>query len=274
MNVDANEAARIRREEPFYSARDRNAFRERVRKIFTALIVIVIGLLFLFICGAIFFRVKIVTVRGANKVDPNGIVLTGGIRKDDNLFAVDRADIRRAIMDEYPYIGDVEIKRTIPSTIEIIVREEDAVYVTELCGEYFVLSEDLRVLEKSGDKEYIDSFSPALIRTKIPECIYAVVGEEIVFSNPSIGTYARDMLAELGQSELFRGFTALDFSSRYHITVTYRDQWRIYVGSSDDLLTKLTFARLMMETFDESQSGEIDAHDITLGSVLLDGVGS
>ncbi len=273
MNANSKEAARIRREQPFYKVQDKQINRDRLRKAVTALIVVLLGGLFLFLCGAIFLRVRVVTVRGASKVDPARVVEVGGIKKDDNLFAVDRADIRAAIMEEFPYIADVEIKRTIPSTIELVVKEDEAVYYTEFCGEYFVLSDKLRVLEKTSDKDYIDAFSPRLISAKIPDCVYAVVGEEIVFSNDSTFSYAQEMLSALGASDLFDGFTALDFSSRFHITVTYKDRWRIYVGSAADLPTKLTFARMMMESFDETQSGEIDAHDITLGSVLLDGIG-
>ena len=42
------------------------------------------------------------------------------------------------------------------------------------------------------------------------------------------------------------------------------------MGDNTETEMKLTFAMLMIDKFEPEQSGEVDVHDITVGSVILD----
>jgi len=249
--------------------KEKNRIKGILRRVFYCAVAMVLFFVFIIGCGAIFLRVERVNVVGTRRVDPRGIVEVSGIKAKDNLYAVDRADIAAAVMDRFPYISHVHVGRRLPTTLQIEVTEDRPIYYTEICGEYFILSNTMRVLEKTEDIAYIETFEPKLKQLKIPDCIYAVVGEEIVFSNPNVSEYGRELLLKLELAELFDSLTEIDFSSRFSIYVTYGDRWRIYLGDSGDVDTKLTFARMMIETFDEEQSGEVDAHDVSVGSVIL-----
>ncbi len=238
-------------------------------RVFYIAVAIILFTVFIIGCGAIFLRVERVNVVGARRVDPHGIVDASGIQAKDNLYGVDRADIAAAVMERFPYISDVHVSRLLPTTLQIEVSEDRPIYYTSICGEYFVLSSTMRVLEKTADFAYIETFEPALKHLLIPDCIYAVVGEEIVFANRSVSVYAKELLVKLEIAEMFDQLTEIDFSKRFSIYVTYCDRWRIYLGDSGDIDTKLTFAGMMIETFDEEQSGEVDAHDVSVGSVIL-----
>ena len=69
---------------------------------------------------------------------------------------------------------------------------------------------------------------------------------------------------------LFSEDKVLSISSKYNIYVTYQDRFRIYLGDNSETEMKLTFAKLMINEFKPEQSGTVDAHDITVGSVILD----
>lgn len=259
----------ITNDEPLEKLKEILRFKAIMRRVFYVAVSVILALILIIGIGAIFMRVKRINVVGMRKVDPYAIVDASGVRADENLYAVDRADIRRAIMDEFPYISDVKVKRLLPTTLQLEVTEDEAVYYTEICGEYFVLSDKLRVLEKTTDFSYVDSFEPALKIMKIPDCIYAVVGDPIVFTNENVTEYAEDLLVRLGVTNQFDKVTEVDFSRRFNIYITLDGRWRIFVGDSGDLETKLTFAGMMIETFDETQAGEVDAHDVSVGSVIL-----
>ena len=64
--------------------------------------------------------------------------------------------------------------------------------------------------------------------------------------------------------------TEIDISSKYNIYVTYEDRFRVYLGDNTETDMKLTFAELMIKEFEPTQRGSVDAHDITMGSVIVD----
>lgn len=255
----------------FERLKEKNRIKTIMRRVFYCAISLFLCVIFIIGCGAVFLRVKKINVVGTRKTDPMGVVDASGVKADENLYAIGRAEIKTDIMESYPYISDVRVERLLPSTLQFVVTEDKALYYTEICGEYFVLSSSLRVLEKTEDKSYVASFDPALKKIKIPTCIYAVVGDEIIFANKNVIEYSKNLIFELEIAELYDDITSIDFSSRFNIYVMYKNRWNIYLGDKSDLNTKLTFARMMIDSFDEGSSGEIDAHDVTIGSVVLTG---
>lgn len=252
----------------FEKLKSRNRRKKILRRIgllFSALLMILIVVVG---CMALFLKIEYINVTGNTLYSSEDIINESGISVGMNLYAINKKTSEASIMSSYPYVGDVTIRQTLPSTVTLRITEEPPKYYTEIYGEYFVLSTAFRVLERSEDLEYIRSKN--LLPIMLPDVKSAIVGEKVGFkSEVSLG-YLEEFLKAVEACEVSKRLTSIDVSSKYNIYVTLEDRFRIYLGTSSDAETKLVFAEMIINTFDADKSGEVDAHDITLGSVILD----
>ena len=77
--------------------------------------------------ATVFFRVEVVAVTGNSRYTQEEIAAAAGIQTGDNLFAMNKYKIAEILRQSLPYIGEVSIRRSLPSTIVITVTEWDAV---------------------------------------------------------------------------------------------------------------------------------------------------
>lgn len=96
------------------------------------------GLLFKVLCllalvvaltagATVFFRVEVVSVEGNHRYSREEIVEVAGIQQGDNLYAWNKFRVADQLLQSLPYIGEVSIRRVLPSTVVITVSEWDAV---------------------------------------------------------------------------------------------------------------------------------------------------
>lgn len=77
--------------------------------------------------ATVFFRVETVTVTGNQRYTREEIIAASGIQTGDNLYALNKVRIDRKIRTRLPYVGELSINRSLPSTILINVTEWEAV---------------------------------------------------------------------------------------------------------------------------------------------------
>ncbi len=77
--------------------------------------------------ATVFFRVEQVVVTGNSRYTQEEIVEVTGIEQGDNLYGWNKFAIAQRLRQTLPYIGEVTIRRALPSTILITVVEWDAV---------------------------------------------------------------------------------------------------------------------------------------------------
>ena len=239
------------------------------RRINYILISIVLCFVFIIVCMALFLKIESIKVVGNERYSEEQIVTSSGISVGQNLYAINKKSAKGLIMSDYPYINEVVIRRTLPSTLTFRITEEIPIYYTEICGEYFVLSSTLRVLEKSEENPNLDR-EDKLVLLLLSDVKSAVVGQEIEFTKQLAFDYISTFIKNVTEHEIATELTEIDISAKYNIYVTYQNRFRVYLGDNSETEMKLTFAKLMINEFNPEQSGTIDAHDITVGSVILD----
>ena len=77
--------------------------------------------------ATVFFRVEQVVVTGNSRYTQDEIVQVTGIEKGDNLYSWNKFSIAQRLRETLPYIGEVSIRRALPSTVIITVVEWEAV---------------------------------------------------------------------------------------------------------------------------------------------------
>ncbi len=109
---------------------DRGRKRRRNRGRFGPLfkLLCVAALLVALTAGAtVFFRVEHIIVDGNARYTQEEVVAASGIQLGDNLYGLNKLKIDSGIRAALPYIGDLTIRRALPSTIVITITEWEAV---------------------------------------------------------------------------------------------------------------------------------------------------
>ncbi len=233
----------------FLKLRSKNRRREIGRKIFYVAVGASLTALIAVICIIVFFGLKKVEIQGNNRYTEEQILEACGFSASDNLFGVDLKKIEKQIIKKYPYISNVTFKRVLPSTLIIKVTEDAPSYCAEVYGDYFLLSSDLRVISKHDIYEDIEVLDMSVIYLKLPQVERAVQGERIVFDKSSNYGHIMEFLTLLRKHEIYNRTDCIDASDRYHL-VLYTDgsRYKIDIGTSDNLDTKIKFVKKVIET--------------------------
>ena len=107
---------------------------------------------FFAVCVLVFFNVGEIELIGLERCDETAVRAALGVSPGDNLFSFRAGDVESALKKAFPYIGSVEVTRGFPTTLTVTVQEEIPVTYVEQYGEYFILSRELKVLERRADK--------------------------------------------------------------------------------------------------------------------------
>ena len=235
----------------FLKLRTKNKRKEVGRKIFYVVIGAALTALIAVVCIVVFFGLKKVEIRGNSRYTEKQILDACGFSPSDNLFGVDLKKTERNIIKKYPYISKVTFKRVLPSTLIVSVTEDAPSYCAEIYGDYFLLSEDLRIISKHDIYEDIEVLDMPVIYLKLPQVERAVQGERIVFDKNSNYDHLIEFLSELREQEIYNRTDCIDARDRYHIAL-YTDggKYKIVVGTLDNLDTKLKFVKNVIATYD------------------------
>ena len=84
--------------------------------------------------ATVFFQVETVAVTGNSRYSQEEIIKATGIQTGDNLFHMNKYQIAHQVLQGLPYVEELTIRRALPSTIVITVKEWDAVARVEAPG--------------------------------------------------------------------------------------------------------------------------------------------
>ncbi len=213
------------------------------------------------ICAAIvlamtlFFRVNTLEISGGVRYSEEQIREASGIEIGDNLFLLNKFDVRNKLAEELPYIEEVHINRKLPSTLIIEVTECSQVFAVMQSGSAWLISPSGKIVERVEPAE--------------AEGIPAVDGCELLA--PSVGTsMALAQEYETRQDSLLALLSALeereemDLVGAIHlgeasiITMEYMDRFTVQMLYNADYAYLLRTARAVSEKLETNETGVID----------------
>ncbi len=221
-----------------------------------------------YVLYAYVFVVESVEIVGNVTYSSEELAASSGISVGDRLYqlSVDEDGLEKNLKKLFPYIGSVEMKRVIPNKVVITVTEETPMFVSEIYGQYALISDELRVLELSGtvpSGEYI-----SLILTDVKN---AVEGETIEFRTDIFDVVKKAADAVLTE-KMKSGTSVLDVSDRFNIRISFDDRYRFMIGDINDIEVKLTLAFEIMkdEAFAGGNKGTIYLDNVNSPSIIID----
>ncbi len=257
-------AAEIINNDSFERLKEKTIRKKIGEIIFMVLTIIVLCGILACACGYMFFKVKSIEVRGNKLYASEDIIRASGITESDNLFAVKTSDLQNTLSLAFPYIKTATVSRILPTTLVITVTEDSPCYYTEIGGEYYLLSETLRVLERAETAEAYTDRMEHLLPLSLPTATYVVTGREVAFTRESTYTYLLSFLEQLRASPLFPQISSIHASDKFSMYIILCDhRYKAMLGSNENMEAKLSFLSAIIETkFDETTIAQININKV------------
>lgn len=247
----------------------------------------------------VFFKIEKLEITGNTKYADEEILAQSGVNIGDNLFRVSQSAVEKALMEKFPYIEGVKLKRSFPPRLTLEITQAKPLGAVNTAAGYVVIGRSGKVLETG-----VHTLPENVTVVNGMYLSLAEVGHRLgeVVSKGDI-TYSADVASEMeawrkekaekpnakgedkekewrtrsaeSEEENFKmltylveaveetGFgkiTLVDFSDRLNMRIVYDGRILIELGSEADLPYKLKFVqRLLSDELPADYQGRLDA---------------
>ncbi len=250
-----------------YSSYERKNKVKRLIRIITVLTVITALALFVswFVLNT-YFDVEMIIVDGTDKYSYVDVCEKSGVLEGQIMFTVSQKKVENNLKNAFPYVKSADVvKDYSDSSINIVIYEEKPLFYTFTEGEYYVLTNELKVLERFEDFTSLSFMYPQLKELKTPEIYKIVAPNRVVFRNVRDLRYLSEFLVELSEWKGFEKSENINISNKFDITVEYDKRITLYFGNRYDLGDKLNIINAVIDSYSESASGTLNVKNINEG---------
>ena len=226
------------------SNRKRRRSRRRFAPLFKLLCVaaVVVALTF----GAtVFFQVETIVVSGNSRYSQEEIIQAVGIQQGDNLFRMNKFQLIEQAEEQLPYLEDVVIRRSLPSTLVITVTEWEA--VAGVPGETgsWLMSVGGKLLEQAqGDTGAISVTGLTVLAPQAGQ--QAAVSQE---ESPRLEALL-ELLGVLQQQGMMGKVSAIDLTST-RITMEYEGRFSVKLLLNSDFSYRMQVLQKVVEDLNQ-----------------------
>lgn len=128
--------------------KEKNSLENKITKTLLIVTLIVFASGLIGISGV--FNISKIVVEGNVTISEEQIVSFSGIEKGTNVFAISKSDVVAKIK-ENSYVDTVRVKRCLPDTIKLVIKERQAQYALPLANSYVYIDEQGYILQISND---------------------------------------------------------------------------------------------------------------------------
>ena len=223
--------------------------------------------LFVIVLIAVFFTVQEIKIDGGEEYDENEIIKASGIEKGINLYLIDDNAVSTNILSKFPYVSKVKVVRNIPTTVVLKLETDKPLFYLEIEGQYFLLTNNLRVVDITESSEEIISKYPSIKKIITGEISKAISGQTLEFVKSNYYEQIKDFMDLLCSSEVFEGLTTIDISDRFAIELVYNHTKKIEMGDTTNAELKIRFMYEIIKDLGE-QCALIDVQDVETGYAI------
>ena len=195
----------------------------------------------------VWFKINLIEIKGNQLYTVDEIEAVLPIEEEDNLFLTDTGSAARKLEEKLPYIYQAEIKRKLPSTIEVNITETPTVFAILNEDETYTLVDDnFKVLYTSAETSPQD----AVIITNAA-ITAAVVGTRMELGDEKVMENLLTLADAINRLELDKitSISSIDINNNYMI---YENRITYKLGTLDNLDNKIYSALAATEELNES----------------------
>ena len=227
-----------------------------------------------FVMGlSIFFKVKVITVSGAETYSPWAIREASGITEGANLLSFGQSRASAQIKANLPYVDSVRIGIKLPDTVNIVVEELDVVYsIKSTNGDWWLLTSGGKIVEQIPGalaKNYTQVLGIQVDHPVPGEQAYAA--EETPSETTETGDAppvtvtgaqqlktALDILQALEDNDIVGEAASVNVSNLQNIELWYGQRYQVSLGDNTQLDYKVACMYDAILQLNEYQTGMLD----------------
>ncbi len=256
----------VRKNTALFDAARRNEQKRSRRTAFYVFLFVAITLIFLVVCVIVFLNVKSIEITGNEKYADEDINALVPIAIGDNMFSFNADKIEAEIQRVLPYVGTVEVKRDLPNTVEVKIVEETPFFATEMAGDTYLISSNLKVLERLPDTKAETTDLTILTLSNVRTCI---VGQPIEFVNSRTFDAIVSLYDNFEANYIQDKIVSIDVESRFDIYANYDNRFKVYFGDIEDIDIKIRFLIAVIDELEPDATGVINVSNPHEAAVAL-----
>ena len=204
----------------------------------------------LVICGCLvaamtlFFRVDQVIITGQQRYTDAQVLEASGIEYGDNLFLLNKYDAAGNIVSALPYMEEIRINRTLPSTLTIEVRECSDPMAIVQDGSAWIISSGGRIVDQKAESAAENYPVVSGCRLLAPS-----VGTQMALSTEYASQQASllALMSALEEAGMLRDVDGIRLDDISAIRMDYVGRFTVKMPYGADYPMKLKTLRLAME---------------------------
>lgn len=226
--------------------------KQRKKKTVAAMIIILIVTIIVscVLCFTVFFKIESISVNGNDTYTAEEILTAAEINKGDNLILLNGDKLNERLQILLPFVENVEFKKTLPGTLELIVTETKE----EIC---FVNDNNCFSANKMGKviKKY-DTPDENQIKITVSKDVKFNLGEKIKFLNEREETLFNNYLDVI--NELRYKINFINISDLFSSYMKIDDRIIVKFGSSSYFKDKVAYLKASLAGISNTAEGVFD----------------
>ena len=219
-----------------------------------ATIIVITVLVLFFISAILFLKVNEVEIIGLDYYTEDEILDCIDVKKGSSLLLVKSDKLREDICSKLIRVGDVRIKKKIPSKLSISVTETVPVGIVRVGINRWVIDEECRALgEYNSDTDSELMTISGIIPTKAKQ------GEVLTVDagDASALNHLSKALKAFKNIGILKGISWIDVSNISNIEFYYDTRFKVELGSSENIDYKLTKMLKVIDKLEDSDKGKL-----------------
>ena len=205
----------------------------------------------------VFFRVSEIKVIGEVVYSDEEIIAASAVEEGDNLFLIRRVQTGRKILDQLPYIREVNLRRMFPDTVVISVTECAPAAALQGTGDsWWLLDRSCKLLEQGG-LELAQSY-PNVIGL---DALMPAEGDNLAVAVEESGKAdaLKQLLGALEDRGMLQQVQSIDLSGTSEIRMVYEGRFSVRLPVySDDFSQLIHTLQESAAWLNAGQTGIID----------------
>ena len=236
--------------------RESRARKIAIKRTFAVCIIAFVVLLIIAAAVFMFFRINEVNVTGSARYGEQELVSALGLNPYSNILFTGKGKLEQRLRDKYPSLDDITIEKKLPDKLIITVSDGVGSYYMFMGGDYYVLTDTLRIIERTG--------TPPDGCVELISCdvLSAITGDTLTFRTSTHYNYLCGLLSVIREHPSGGHIVRVDMNEKFNVKLTYDDRFTIVLGDADDAGTKLNLAENIISTLSATEKGIIDTSDI------------
>ena len=203
---------------------------------------------------SLFFKVEEVAVAGNERYSAQTVVDASGVKKDDNLFLMNKYDVAGRISDALPYVEAVSIYRGLPDTLHIQIRECECGVALEQEGQTWLLCASGKVVDSLTGSATEGCTVVTGLYALQPQVGSGLAADE---ENEKALQQLLEILKQLREKEMLQNVQEIHLENAEHITLRYLDRLNVEIPWDADFDYKLDFLAAVVAKLEPYETGTL-----------------